>query len=154
MITTQNNGFEFIEFIRIPDAELHNDQTLASSYAIIQVKGSYLLGYNRMRQQWELPAGKREDGETPLACAKRELFEETGQTVNDLKFIGLARVKNQMNGTEKFNPLFYSTLDFMTPFKNNPEMSEIMLWDLKKEIHIDAVDLSILREIKHKQVKS
>ena len=27
---------------------------------------------------WELPAGKLEDGELPLACARRELEEETG----------------------------------------------------------------------------
>lgn len=27
---------------------------------------------------WELPAGKKEQGETALACAKRELGEETG----------------------------------------------------------------------------
>src|SRR5690349_18152236 len=27
---------------------------------------------------WELPAGKLDDGETPLEAAKRELIEETG----------------------------------------------------------------------------
>lgn len=30
------------------------------------------------KEVWELPAGKREPGETPLAMAKRELKEETG----------------------------------------------------------------------------
>jgi len=29
---------------------------------------------------WEIPAGKLEPGEAPLACAKRELIEETGHT--------------------------------------------------------------------------
>lgn len=30
------------------------------------------------RTTWELPAGKREAGQTPLACAKAELAQETG----------------------------------------------------------------------------
>ena len=32
------------------------------------------------RELWEVPAGKLERGEDPLACAKRELAEETGYT--------------------------------------------------------------------------
>jgi ADP-ribose pyrophosphatase len=35
----------------------------------------------------EFPAGKIDQGEEPLACAKRELLEETGYTATDWKFI-------------------------------------------------------------------
>ncbi len=38
---------------------------------------------------WELPAGTLEAGETPYACAKREVAEETGYGVKGLKRIGL-----------------------------------------------------------------
>lgn len=30
------------------------------------------------RTTWEIPAGKREEGQTPLSCAKAELAQETG----------------------------------------------------------------------------
>lgn len=38
---------------------------------------------------WELPAGTLDAGETPYACAKREVAEETGYKVRTLKKIGV-----------------------------------------------------------------
>jgi ADP-ribose pyrophosphatase len=37
---------------------------------------------------WELPAGTISRPETPYACAKREVAEETGYVVRDLKKVG------------------------------------------------------------------
>ncbi|WNF21172.1 NUDIX domain-containing protein [Mesobacillus jeotgali] len=147
MITKQNNGFELIDILEINVMDMEQYQPLAGSYAIMMVRGKYLIGYNTLRQQWELPAGKRENDETPLDCARRELLEETGQSVMDLKFVVLAWVRNHLNGAEKFNPLYYSTTYFLSPFQQNQEMSKIKLWDLKETVHIDQVDLAILEYI-------
>ena len=41
-------------------------------------QGKWLLSRHRQRSTWKTQGGHIEAGETPLACAKRELFEESG----------------------------------------------------------------------------
>lgn len=40
--------------------------------------GKWVLSRHKKRDTWETQGGHIEDGETPLECAKRELFEESG----------------------------------------------------------------------------
>lgn len=47
-------------------------------------QGKWILSRHKKRDTWETQGGHIEDGETPLACAKRELFEESGITDADL----------------------------------------------------------------------
>lgn len=42
----------------------------------------------RKRDEWVLPKGKLDDGETPLAAARREVLEETGHDVTVHEFLG------------------------------------------------------------------
>lgn len=144
MITRQNNGFEFVKFLSIRETEINQYNPLAGSFAIVECEGNYLLCYNRCRQQWELPAGKREDGETPMECAKRELYEETGQLVIDMEFKGLAMVRNKSNSLIKYNPIYFTSIKSLQPFRENSETTDIRLWDLKDDLHIDEVDLMIM----------
>lgn len=51
--------------------------------------------YTTMRLEWEVPAGRIEDGETKEDAVRRECMEETGCTVKDLKFLC---VQNPTNG--------------------------------------------------------
>ena len=53
-----------------------------------------------------------------------------------------------MNGEVKYNPVYFRKVDEIQPFKQNEEISEIRLWDLKEEIgYIDSVDIKILKFI-------
>jgi 8-oxo-dGTP diphosphatase len=42
----------------------------------------------RKRDEWVLPKGKLDDGETPRAAARREVLEETGHNVTVHEFLG------------------------------------------------------------------
>ena len=52
----------------------------AYKYTVIcsSYQNQWLLSRHRKRTTWETQGGHIEEGETPLACAKRELFEESG----------------------------------------------------------------------------
>lgn len=148
MNITKNNGLEFLDFIHMSEENMFTYQPLSGSFAVIKSKGKYLMCYNVWRKQWELPAGRREGNETPLACARRELYEETGQKVPNLEFIGLLKSKKTSNGKIKHNPVYYAELEEVQPFIENDETSEIKLWDLKQELgYLDSVDIMIFEFI-------
>ncbi|KAB2335573.1 NUDIX domain-containing protein [Bacillus mesophilum] len=140
----KNNGFQFLDFIITKETMINEYQPLAGSFAVLKCDGKYLLCYNNWRRQWELPAGARKSNETPKECAIREFNEETGQYVTNLEFKGLLKVKNTSNGNIKYNPVYYTTIESLQPFKMNEETSEIKLWDLNEEIgYIDSVDVKV-----------
>ena len=54
----------------------------AYKYVVIlsRMDGRWLLSRHRERTTWETQGGHIEEGETPLAAARRELYEESGAT--------------------------------------------------------------------------
>ena len=53
--------------------------------------------YTVGRLEWEIPAGRIEDGETKEEAARREAMEETGCTLKDLTFLCSQNPANGMN---------------------------------------------------------
>ena len=54
--------------------------------------------------KWDLPGGKMSQGETPKETLKREVEEETGQTVKNPELLGMVKVTVK-KGAEKINVL-------------------------------------------------
>ena len=73
----------------------------AVSIVIFNEKNEILMirekRYTVHRLEWEIPAGRIEDGETKEEAARREAMEETGCTLKDLKFLGSQNPTNGMS---------------------------------------------------------
>ena len=50
----------------------------------VKYNGKFVLCYHRKARKWDCVGGRVEKGESPLAAAKRELFEETGAVDFDI----------------------------------------------------------------------
>lgn len=92
----------------------------------------------------EFPAGKIDPGEAPLACAKRELLEETGYTATDWQFVctihnaiaysdehldlymarGLTAGERKLDD-EEFLDIFRATPDELTAWVKDGKISDV-----------------------------
>lgn len=63
---------------------------LAAGGIVLRQEKTLLIAVVRLRKrdEWVLPKGKLNDGETPRAAAKREVLEETGHDVSVHEFLG------------------------------------------------------------------
>jgi 8-oxo-dGTP diphosphatase len=77
----------------------------AFKYAVIaaRYRGKWVFCKNTKRK-WEIPGGHREEGETALEAAKRELFEETGAIRYTIQPVTAYRIHN-------FGMLFYAEIE-------------------------------------------
>lgn len=90
-------------------------------------ESGYLLVFNRRRRVWELPGGFVDPGETPRQCAARELLEESGQRVIDLRWRAALEFIGSTGGTS-FGALYYGQVLTATPFAANLEIDAIGFW--------------------------
>ena len=63
---------------------------LAAGGIVLRAEKNPLIAVVRLRKrnEWVLPKGKLDDGETPRAAAEREVLEETGYDVSVHEFLG------------------------------------------------------------------
>src|SRR5438552_3277884 len=70
--------------------EMARTPVLAAGGIVLRPAETPLVAVVRLRKrnEWVLPKGKLDDGETPRAAAEREVMEETGHDVSVHEFLG------------------------------------------------------------------
>lgn len=90
--------------------ETIDDQLLKFAVIITKTEGKWVFCKHKERDTYEVPGGHREEGETILETAKRELYEETGAIDFTITHICVYSViaKDNFNGEESFGMLYYA----------------------------------------------
>ena len=89
-------------------------------------KNQWLYCRAKTRAVYETAGGRIEQGETPLAAAKRELYEETGTTRYDITPAFDYAVTRE--GETTYGQVFYATIEKLGPMPDF-EMAEVGLFD-------------------------
>ena len=103
----------------------------------LEKDGAYLMLHrikkekDENRDKWIGVGGKLEDGESPYDCARREIYEETGLTVNSLSYRGLVTFVSNTYGTEYMH--LFTSKSFSGKISSSCDEGEL-LWVEKKKI--------------------
>lgn len=107
--------------VKFSNVEDVNDEEFKLAVIIAKHKGKLVLCKHKNRCTWELPGGHREDGETILETAKRELYEETGAVKFEIKEICAYKIT-------RYGMLFYAEIEEFDALPES-EMKKIELFD-------------------------
>ena len=137
-------GYELLGVVKGSEKNLLAKYSpITAAMVLARFDGKIIVGYNRHRKNWELPAGRIGKGETVADCARRELYEESGQSAEGLQFAGLACLRRP-SGETKFTAVYSTVLSKLKSFKENEEWSKIRLWDMDTPIgDYDHADFQI-----------
>lgn len=80
------------EVALILDGELPPIPLITSALALA-FDGQRLLMTNLQQRGWDLPGGHLEPGETPEEAMRREVFEESGARLGEVRLLGYQRIR-------------------------------------------------------------
>lgn len=132
------------------------DELLKFAVIISKTDGKWVLCKHRERNTYEVPGGHRENGETILETAKRELCEETGAIKFALMPVCCYSVKgkNSVNekGGETFGILCYA--DIFTFEELHSEIEKIIITDSLDDIEwtYPLIQPKLIEEVKQRGI--
>jgi 8-oxo-dGTP diphosphatase len=148
MLLEDKQGNQLLELIALDEAALSTLSPFTHALVVARTESSTLLVFNRYRQHWELAGGVIDPGETPRACAARELREESGLScaAEALRFVGAMKFLLQpsyANPTVRieYGALYAVEISNDATFVPNEEIAAVCWWNGTDEIgEIAAID--------------
>ncbi len=135
-----NKGNRLLEFTHVKEAHL---DSVFLALMIAKHEDKFLLVYNAWRKCWEIPGGLVEPGEAPRVAAVREFFEESGQTAENVRFLGRIRVEEPAKNHIIVGAIFGCEVLELIPFTPNDEIEAVALWP-GEGLELDPIDRALL----------
>jgi 8-oxo-dGTP diphosphatase len=130
------------------ESELLDIGNVNGGHAVLKHKDKLIVCYNRYRNNWELPGGGKQCGESLSDCVKREIYEEIGQQIDKLTLCGVSTVYIPRIRKSVLWAVFYGEVMELLEFTVNKEMSHMRLWDIGSNMgDVDEVDYHIAKMI-------
>ena len=126
-----------LDFYRCPESELSEldpSIPLPLSLMVAEHAGGVVMVHNSWRDEWELPGGTIDEGETAREAAEREFLEETGVPAGDVEFVGVGTVQLGHERRIEFVAVYRTVLDGEVDFVPNDEIDELCTWQLGAEL--------------------
>ena len=101
------------------------DERLYYVTAVARYQNQWVFARHKERSTWDLPGGRREEGETPIEAMRRELWEETGALQAEITPICAYGV----GGGEKCGMLFFADIQELGPLPETFEMAQLQFLD-------------------------
>lgn len=133
-----------------------DDAYLKFAVIIARHNGKWVFCRHRDRDSYELPGGHREPGESILAAAKRELYEETGALQYAIVPVCTYSVKgrNSVNpdGGTAFGMLYHAEIESFDP-ELHSEIERIEFFDdLPERWTYPQIQPALIREYERRKL--
>jgi 8-oxo-dGTP diphosphatase len=143
-------GGSLVSFAQLDDNLLEGPDSTARpvcSLVIVEWGQQVLIGFNVARQQWELPGGSLEGGESAYEAAIRELEEETGIRADRVSQVARAEFLFAGETTSHLAAVFAVVLGSDPNLVESNELNSFHWWVPAEELWegLSPLDAEVIR---------